>query len=93
MKNLLILMIAVIFFPASIGRADDTLPRESALRDFDDEVNGATTFVDTVPPLDRSALETEERENRYWAMHDDLWSIDDELWYEHLRRKGAFSDD
>lgn len=90
-----VLLFASIAFNPLLADDDDPLHpnRSAALDEFDDNMNGATMLVDDIPPVDRDALMEEHRENEDWAMEDEMWDIDDALWYEHARKKGWLDED
>lgn len=74
---------------------DDTQhgPNPQALAQFDDSVNGSTQLVDNIPKANREEIMAEHKENEDWAFYDDMYGIDNELWYEHARREGWLSND
>jgi hypothetical protein len=74
---------------------DDTQhgPNPQALAQFDDSVNGSTQLVDDIPKANREEIMAEHKENEDWAFYDDMYGIDNELWYEHARREGWLNND
>jgi hypothetical protein len=87
MKKLLVIAVFIASFSLCALVIAQDVPREEALKEFDDEVNGARTTTNTVPPLTHRQLEDTRctfcDDPCYWG--DPFFGPGDEMDYELWR--------
>lgn len=81
------IILSFVVIPLWAQDVDDPR-RDEALAEFDDTVNGSTTLVDTMPPVDREEMIREHREDEAAEMDDELAEIDGAMWYGYAKKEG-----